>query len=362
MIQATAGAERAATVGALLMEGLTGNLVRGLRVGVFLARSMTERPSGDRNRRVRECRLRTRTGTRYDLYEPVGAAIRTVIAISGLTLKGEREHRLVNFCRALAESGVRVAAPDLPALKTYRFDESDLHIIIDLIRELHEQDGSAIGLIGFSVGGGLALVAAAEKEARNAVDLVVVFGAYYDLEPVWRALVRKHQGQPPTDDLDWEDYIWLRMIMAYRRLSSLGMRDAEREEMIGLLSSYCDLPITTKKEFFERVMRPRRELSELAGFEDAALPARLSPRGLLKNLKAAVMIFHDPHDLLVPADQAWRLYEELKSRGLDARQRLLITPLLSHVDARATRRLMDVFPLLGMMRELFLRQAGGKDD
>lgn len=145
------------------------------------------------------------------------------------------------------------------------------------------------------------------------------------------------------------------MIMAYRRLPSLGIRDAEREEMIQLLSSYCDLPLGKKKEFFNRVMRPRPDLTELAGSDDAAVLTRLSPRGLLGNLKAAVMIFHDPHDPLVPSDQARGIYEELKSRGPDARQRLLITPLLSHVNARASLRVMDVFPLLGMLGELFRR-------
>jgi hypothetical protein len=74
------------------------------------------------------------------------------------------------------------------------------------------------------------------------------------------------------------------------------------------------------------------------------------------------MVFHDPHDPLIPPSEARRLYEELKSRGPDARQRLLITPLLSHVNARATWRLMDVFPLLGMIGELFQRQTGRKDE
>jgi hypothetical protein len=76
--------------------------------------------------------------------------------------------------------------------------------------------------------------------------------------------VRKHQGPPPKEDLEWEDYIWLRMIMGYRGLQSLDMKDAEREEMVGLLASYCDLPIAMKKEFFERVMKTQKELKELA--------------------------------------------------------------------------------------------------
>jgi fermentation-respiration switch protein FrsA (DUF1100 family) len=268
----------------------------------------------------------------------------------------------VNFCRCLAGSGVRVAAPALPALKTCRFEERDLHILTGLIRELHEQEGPAVGLVGFSVGGGLALAAAAAEGARDGVDLAVVFGAHYDLDPVWQALVRKHQGGPPSDDGDWEDYIWLRLIMAYRRLPSLALEEKEREELIAVLSDYCDLPIAAKKKYFEAAVKFHPELKELTGFDDAAVLSRLSPRGLLRDLKAEVMIFHDPHDLLVPAVQAQRLYEELRSRGTDGRQRLLITPLISHVNARATRHVMDVFPMLGMMGELFRRQAGEKDD
>jgi len=352
----------AARVDALRMKGFAGSLVRGLRAAAFLIRNMTDRSSGACNPWPRESRLHTETGIEYDLYEPVRNAIRTVIAVSGFTLKGEREDRLVNFCRALAASGVRVAAPALPAMKAFRFEESDLDAIIALIRELHEQEAAGISLIGFSVGGGLALAAAAAEEAKDAVDLAVVFGAHYDLGPVWQDLVRKHRGGPPTDDPDWENYIWLRMIMAHRRLSSLDLKEAEREEMTVLLGSYCDLPIATKKEYFERVMKSRRELTELAGFEIASVLAWISPRGRLRDLKAAVMVFHDPHDLLVPAVEARGLYEELISRGPETRQRLLITPLLSHVNAKASRRVMDVFPMLGMMGELFRRQEGGKDD
>lgn len=206
------------------------------------------------------------------------------------------------------------------------------------------------------------MTAAAAEGARDIVDRVVVFGAHYDLGPVWLEVMRKHQGGPPTDDLDWDDYIWLRMITAYPRLSSLALREEEREEMIALLGSYCELPIAAKKEYFERVMKPRRELAELVGFDEEAVLARISPRGRHSELKAAVMVFHDPHDSLIPPSEARRLYEELKSRGPDGRQRLLITPLLSHVNARVTWRLMDVFPLLGMIGELFQRQTGRKDD
>lgn len=350
----------AAVFDMLGIKEFAATLMRGLRAGVFLMRTMAEQPSGGRNPLVCESRLRAKTGSHYDVYEPKRSAIRTVIAVSGLTLKGEREDRLVHFCRTLAASGVRVAVPALPAMKSFRFEESDLDVIIALIRELHEQEAFAVGLVGFSVGGGLALAAAAAEEVRNAVDLTVVFGAHYDLGSVWRELVARHQGPPPSRDDDWEDYIWLRVIMAYRRMPSLGMGDAEREEMLDLLASYCDLPITKKKAFFERVMRSNPDLTDLSGWGDAELPARLSPRGVLGNVKAATMILHDAQDVLVPPDQAWRVYEELKSRGPERRQRLLITPLLAHVNARASRSVRDVFPLLGMMGELFRSPEGEK--
>src|SRR4030042_1519894 len=141
IIDVIGGAALAATGNSLVMTRFAGKLVTGMRAGVFLVRNMTGRPPASGDRRLREARLRTGTGTEYDLYEPLRTAIRTVIAVSGLTLKGERDHRLVNFCRALAGSGVRVAAPALPGLKAYRFDESDLDILVALSRGLHKQEG-----------------------------------------------------------------------------------------------------------------------------------------------------------------------------------------------------------------------------
>ena len=53
----------AAAVNTLVMTGFAGKLVTGMRAGVFLVRNMTGWAPAGGNRRLREARLRTGTGT-----------------------------------------------------------------------------------------------------------------------------------------------------------------------------------------------------------------------------------------------------------------------------------------------------------
>ncbi len=322
-----------------------------LAVGLIV-RSMTTRPVGGKKGRITETR-ESSDGVHYDLYHPPHPVRKTIITVQGMTLLGERDPRLINFCRGMAESGFRVAAIELPGLKSFRFDPEDLTAIVNLAAALYSNDDRPVGLIGFSVGAGLALTAAAAPSASKLIDPVLLFGPYHSLLDAWTRILNK-QTKTPAGDVAWENYIYIRMMMAYRAMDRLDMSETEKNELIEQLNKYCSEPVLdVKKEFFNRVLKNRDIPAPFPAASDVELLERLSPCGKLTELTARVLILHDQFDDLILPKNSEKIYDELKRRSGSSVQKILVTPLLSHVMARYTWRIFDVWRILDIMGELF---------
>ena len=378
----------------------TSALHRRLKAARLLYLTMTRRPAGGPGRPFKESRLAA-AGLEGDLYEPVQSALRTVLAIPGLTMPGERDSRLVNFCRALAESGLRTLAFALPAMKSFRFHETDLETFIELVLELKQKYRQPLDLVAFSYGGGLALSAAADPRLENALDLLLLFGPHYRLAEAWARLSQIARTSPEQVE-DWENYVWLQMVMAFRDLDSTDLNVAEKEELIKRLYEYCEEPsLEVKKEFYHRVLQGRLS-SDMDRPPALETMDRLSPAGRLCRVPFRVLILHDENDPLARPSDALAIAAELKERRLPHGgcrkmpvlskaeeggkmqpeeyftyfedcifspdkgfgqtrafidslhgQEVLVTPLLSHVSAKWTWRFLDVFGILKIMGELF---------
>jgi pimeloyl-ACP methyl ester carboxylesterase len=257
----------------------------------------------------------------------------------------------------MARSGVRVAAVETPGLMAGRFEEGDVLAICDLAQELATESKGPVGMVGFSAGAGLALVAAARPELIGRLDPLILFGAYYSLPALLTEMSRQMRATPsgPTAE---DDYIWLLMWSAYADLDNMGLADSEQTELIGILRDFCSGPTPEqKREFFNRVLQSRLPQIQTAADQrhQAQSPEaldRLSPEGKLDKITARVFLLHDLHDSLIPPEHARQIFAELSRRSGPATQQLLVTPLLSHVNARAALRVGDLFRMLGIMGEI----------
>lgn len=329
-----------------------------LRTIIFLLRLLREIPAGGEGSGFAESVGTTARGTDYDWYEPAGASAKTFILVSGLTMRGHRDPRLVNFARAMALSGVRAAAVASPGLMSGRFEERDVDAISDLARELAAESGGPVGVVAFSAGAGLALAAAARPELIGRLDPLILFGAYYSLPALLTEMGRQMRGTPsgPTAE---DDYIWLLMWSAYADLDNMSFSEQERRELIQILRDYCTGPTPEeKREFFNRVLQDRLPQIQKAADERhrAQSPEaldRLSPEGKLEKITARVFLLHDLHDSLIPPEHARQILAELTRQSAPSTHQLLVTPLLSHVNARAALRVGDLFRMLRIMGEIF---------
>ena len=90
---------------------------------------------------------------------------------------------LVRLADGLARGGAVVLVPETPRLLDWRFDalEADsLVVAFEYLAQLPAVDDERIGFAGFSVGGSLALLAAADPRIQDRLAYVHAFGAYAD--------------------------------------------------------------------------------------------------------------------------------------------------------------------------------------
>lgn len=323
-------------------------LVRGLKAGILFARTARPLPPAARRDRPGDWRMTTSAGTACDVYEP-SRPQKTFIAVHGVTATGERDPRLVRLSRLLAGSGIRVAAVELPGLKSLRFSDADLHAFHDLATALSARFGGPVGVIAFSFGGGVALAAAAGLHA-GCVDPIILFGAYHSLPDVLRHLDGVFE-KLPRDDVWWDDFVYIRAIRAIQSADAVGLDDGIRSEILTFLASYCCEPsVAAKRRFFDRVLG---NLPIPGGHDfDPASLERLSPAGRLGSLACRVVLLHDSSDRIIPPVHSERIFAELRGRRAGS-QELLITPVLSHVNPGNIHRLRDLLRFMSLAGEIY---------
>ncbi len=330
-------------------------IARFFKSFLFLARNLSMKDKASEKHIPMQPKCTERHSV-YDLYEPPLPAEKTVVVVHGLTLQGEKDHRLIHFSKTLAASGIRAAAIGLPGLKKCRFTPDDTHTIADLVRELFRLYQQKIGIVGFSLGGGLALVAASRADVGDMMGPLLLLGPHYDFREIWRGVLDIHRSTPRTIE-EWDNFIWIHLILAYRAMGSLPRETRVHKEIESFLTHYCrESSLSRKQEFY------RKYLTHPTVFElvhnhlepaDETVLTAISPAHQLRSIQSRVFLLHGRNDPLVPPAHSRCIYRELLERGRPDAQRMLITPLLSHVRTRGSYRIFDMFPLLKILGEIF---------
>lgn len=277
---------------------------------------------------------------------------RGLVVVQGMSLAGERDPRLVRLARSFAAAGFSVAAPALPGLKSCREDVRDLSSVQEAVAALRAACGGPVGVVAFSFGAGVALTAVADGSMRGTADPILLMGPYHSLEDLWRSWPDR-ESEPRTD-AEWDDFIYIRMALAWRMRDDLPLSPSERERLGEILLGYCDAPaVETKRGFYREVLRRPEIRSGLRRAPDPETLRALSPCGKLSRLRSRVMIVHDLHDGTIPCSHSEKIFAELKARRPVGEQRLLVTPILSHVEARSLWRIDHAIRIADMFGEFW---------
>jgi pimeloyl-ACP methyl ester carboxylesterase len=286
-----------------------------------------------------ERRPATVGGVAGERYEAAGRAP-PVLFVPGATPAGLSDRRTVRAATALARAGRSVFVPEL-ALYERSLETRDITRVAEAAAALASQapDGQVV-MVGFSFGGSMALLAAAEEILEDRIAVLGVFGAYWDLEGYAQA------AATGVSLVDGREVPWRADPQApdtFRKQVVGLAAEAEQDALIAALDGEEDpagLP------------RGARALHDLITHDDPArtselfarLPTdvaerlrRLSPASVTDRITAPVIALHDRDDPAVPYGEVLRLRNDLPHA------RVLTVELFEHVDLDTERSWREVF-------------------
>lgn len=323
---------------------------------------------------------------RARIYAPLQTPRQTVLLVSGLHPAGIDEPRLVSLARRLAEADVTVVTPEIPELSRFEITP----ILTDRIERsavwLAEDSGLAptgrIGLMGISFSGGLAIVAAGRPALRHHLLYVFSFGGHDDLPRVLAYLCtgmepeglphdRRELGVTKAIRLPHDYGVAIVLLNVVEHLVPREQLAPLREAVRRFLwASYLDRvnklqaerEFAALRELARRLPEPAATLLEYVNNRDVAhlgpqlLPyiglyvdaPELSPS---RSPKPSVPVFllHGRDDNVIPAVESQYMADRLRGQ---VPVRLLLTDLISHVEADQPTHIVDVLRLAGFWGDL----------
>ena len=153
--------------------------------------------------REREITIPTDSGPlRARVYEPSRSRRRTALLVSGPHPAGIDEPRLVELARHLSGSGLIIVTPDISELSHLELTPTITEAIQEAGTWLSSEAALApdhqVGLIGFGISGGLAVVAAGRPAMAGRVAFVLSVGGHDDLPRVLKYVCTGVEPRPST--------------------------------------------------------------------------------------------------------------------------------------------------------------------
>ena len=275
-----------------------------------------------------------------DIYRPPdGERHAAMIFSMGAPPLGLEDSRLVKLAEAVARGGLVMVVPSSPRLHAELIELEEIDALVGIFEYLEEQpyvDPERIGYMGVSVGGSLALVAAADPRVAERVNYVVAFGAAYNAVDTLVAVGSRtvtYDGQ----EEDWEPRPHAIEVMALQLIVELSSRDDKRtlckafvdpgdRDLCGAgagREAVSDLEIarlTPEGRAVYDLMTSgdpvvARELLEKLPAGAVERLEQLSPSRTIDRLQSEVFIIHDRGDEFIPYFESRRLRDALAGRG-----------------------------------------------
>ena len=289
-----------------------------------------------------------------------------LLLLHGAHPRGIDEPRLVALANALAAAGLDVVTPELAALREMQLDASVSAELRALAAE-HARRARvhAVGVIGISFAGGLALLAAAEQQADAPIGFVVGVGAHHDLSRVCEFYAGRDVRGPEGQPVDVAAHPYGARVMLKDQLPQLVAAEDLAGARLALDAYLHDQKREARKlaarlspqgQRVLQVLLDERASPELGAYLARAVEVKgaqlmaASPRGRLAGLRVPVLLIHGTGDPVVPSIETRYLAREVPRPWLRAQ---LITSLLRHAEFPGRPSVASTWPVLSFLRKLF---------
>jgi pimeloyl-ACP methyl ester carboxylesterase len=281
-----------------------------------------------------------------DRFVPAKPSGASLIIAHGWTLRGKDDTRLQAFAQSLAIAGVACVVPHLPGLAQLAFDRDD----VKGLRTVLDASTTPTGLVGFSLGGAYALLAASGCEDRP--RFVISVGGHADLAAAFSRCTAWAR-QVPSVPTDHEAWVYQKLALAWRLRDVIPLSPSQQQELRGLLEAFCEgKNVPASWEFCHRALGDTDWETVDEKHQDAATLAALSPSAHPPRLACPAVILHGRGDPTMPSSEAERLAEAIRRGSPDARVEVMVTDLLEHVHASVAWRPGEVMRLLRLLSPL----------
>ena len=304
-----------------------------------------------------------------DVYTPARGANHVGVVFSmGAPPLPLDDPRLVRIAEDSARSGVVMLMPFSDRLDELRIEPEEIDALVaefQYVQRLPQVNAKRVGFFGASVGGSLALVAAADPRIADDVDHVVSFGGYFDALTASGAIAT-HRIEYKDVDEKWTPSYHAHRVMALQLIDRL---DDPRERDL-LTRIFIDEEPGSPEELAGLSPVARSSYNFLANRDPGAvadlirnLPPDavaeldyLSPKTSIDRVKAELFILHDRGDPVIPYTESRRLKDTVDGRPNAHFDELR---LFEHVKPKLNQRpeiiALDSTRLLFRLYQLLLR-------
>jgi acetyl esterase/lipase len=274
-------------------------------------------------------------------YPPDGKAHGTLVLAIGAAYKIRDHPGVIRLSTAVARAGIVVVVPELyypykdqetlpedvrALTDAFSTNVEEMVATIEFLQEQAYVDSEKIGVVGFSAGGGIALMAAADERIRNEVDFVVTLGTYYDMVDLISAITTRSVTYD-GETVDWTPRLKSVRVM-YRSIISFLPETQDRQILSRIYldedeRGLSQVPDLSEKgaELHEafaakdtvRILALWRELSP----GDVAVLEEISPSSYVHDLKTDLYILTGRTDRYIPYVESLRLRDDVSGNGTD---------------------------------------------
>jgi acetyl esterase/lipase len=262
-----------------------------------------------------------------DLYIPAQGARHVGVVFSmGAPPLPLDDPRLVRIAEDASRAGVVMLVPFSDRLDNLQILPEEIDALVAefrYVQKLPQVDATRVGFFGASVGGSLALVAAADPRIADEVDHVVSFGGYFDALSAFGAIAT-HRIQYKDVDEAWTPKPHAEHVIARQLIDRLD--DPHDRDVLSAI--FVDDGPANPEDIATLSPLARSSYNFLANRDPSAiadlirtLPADavadfdyLSPKTSIVRVKADLFILHDRADPFVPYTESRRMKDAIGGR------------------------------------------------